>query len=449
MNVNPLNPMGPMQGLDWSGNDLPPQPMNLANSPPQSPPATSPGQPMPRPAAQPSAPQQQQAPAQAAPGSDAWLQQRIADLDSQIKQLSDVANKQTGVASQRAQEFQSSLNESPTAPAQESFNQQMPQPNAQEMMKSAPLLAVFAALGGKLTRMSGLTMIKATTGMIDGQIAGNQKAYQDAKATYDNEYQKFQDRQKQKLQVYKDQLEAWRDTYSGREKSWLIANAAVGDTINQAKSLQTNEVSILRAWAAMKGQEKKQQAAQQKQADDFKWFKAGEPAEANARKIEATLPRLEMADDTIKKIRDQLPALIADLKKALGPAASTPATIGDLIKKYGSDPRVGEFVARVNALKTALIGIEGSSNMRSNQFLQTIFSKTAPDLFNQPASQVAEATRIDAGMINSAYTKAKSELASQKQRVELSRSHVRGLSSREEPDEGGDVFSQADAIIGK
>jgi hypothetical protein len=444
MNVDPLNPMG--GSIDWSNPPPPPS----AGLQPAPPPATSPGQPTPRPGLQPTAPSAQKTPQTPAPPSTditAQLQQEIDASKAKTAQLDQLLQQQQAQQTQASQQFQSALADRPAAPAPETFNQQLPQPDAQQMMKTAPLLTVLAALGGKLTKMSGLTMIKATNAMISGQIAGNQQAYQDAKKTYDAEWEKFQDRQKQKLQIYKDQLEAWKDTYTGREKAWIIANQAVGDTITQAKNVQTHEDAILRAQVSLMQKKK----AQQQQADDLKWFKAGETSDANARKIEATIPRLEMADETIKKVQKELPALIADLKKSLGPAATTNETIGNLIKKYSSDPRVGEFVARVNALKTALIGIEasGAGTMRSNQFIQQIFAKTAPDLFSQSAAQIQEATSIDAKMINSAYTKAKDELSREKSRAEFARGRVKGLQSGETSDEGGDIFSQADEIIGK
>ena len=365
-------------------------------------------------------------------------------IDAQLQQTL-AAQKQT--EQQKAASYDAALADQPQMPAQEQFNQQQPIPDHEAFAKTAPLLTIFAALGGKLTKMSGLTMLKATNAMIAGTISGNQEAYTQAKKVYDDEYAKFAERQKQKMQIYKDQLTAWKDTYQGREKSWQIASSAVGDTLTQLKDVQTNETSILRAQAQLM----KEKKAQAKQADDLKWFKAGETADTNYRKVEATIPRLEMADETISNVKAELPALLADLKKALGKNATAPVPLGDLLKKYGDDPRVGQLVARINALKTALIGIEssGAGSMRSNQFIQQIFAKTAPDVFNNPASQIMEATDIDAKMIHSAYTKAKGDLDREKARAEFARGKVRGLPSGETPDEGGDIFSAADAIIGK
>jgi len=378
-NVDPLNPMG---GFDWSN----PEPTPSLGMPPP-PPAVAPGAPNVRPAAQPAAtapkPGQAPPPAQAPVSIEDQLQKLLAEQENIKQQANSLLATQRATADQRGQDVQATMAERPQAPAQETFNQQQPMPDHEQFAKTAPLLTILAALGGKLTKMSGLTMLKATNAMIAGTMSGSQEAYTQAKKVYDDEYAKFAERQKQKIAIYKDQLEAWKDTYQGREKAWTIASNAVGDTLTQIKDVQTSEVSILRAQAQMM----KEKKAQQQQAKDRdkdiviqNWQKAG-----------ASYAKLSTAKQALDNAYILLPKVLEKYRndKNEGLASPVPKPISQWLISTG-DTDVQRFSAFLTDAKPMLAALETSgTGSRSNMLLQQMISDTVPrDVFSKGPAEI-------------------------------------------------------------
>jgi len=323
-------------------------------------------------------------------------------------------------------------------PAEQPFDQQQPMQDVQPLMRSAPLLIAITALGGHAARQSGLTMLNATNAMFKGAMAGNTEAYEGAKKLYDEAYQKHMEREKMRAKVYADVVKAAGNMVNADQMALEIADKAVGD----ARADYKNAADVYRAQLSANARLAAMKKQASTQAANARWFAQSENAEKQVRSIEQSKTRIDTANKVVQDMARDWPSLMKDLKAAFGPQGTTPVPISELIKKYGSDPRVGEFISRINTLKSALVVMEsaGAGSIRSNQFIQQIFAKTAPDLLNMPASQVSEQIKIDQGMLGQFKGNLDRELQIAKGQAAFARKQLPGLSESisAEGDSGGE-----------
>ena len=323
-------------------------------------------------------------------------------------------------------------------PQSEPFTMTEPQQNAQMVLQSAPLLIGLTALGGRLTHQTGLTMLKSTDAMFKGAVQGNQEAYDNAKAAYDQNFKKYLDREKQRAQVYKDVMAAMGDVVGADETALRIADKAVGDERANYKNAADQYAASMRATLQLASRK----AAQQRSADSIKWFNASGKERDFINKVENEMPRLHTAYDTLLQSSAMWPKMVEKFQKEYGPNAVTPENVSSFIRKYEDDPEIGKFVSNINQIKSALVVIEAGSGMRSNQFVQTIFAKTAPDLFNMPASQITQQLKTDTKMVGEAVRNKDNILKSARARLAFANSKVPGL-----PDEAGDVGDTSELSV--
>jgi hypothetical protein len=80
-----------------------------------------------------------------------------------------------------------------------------------EIMQQMPYLVAMTAIGGALTKQSGLAMLSGLNGMLQGANKGDQEGYDQAWKRYEAEYQKQKDRQTEQQAIYKMYLDAYAD----------------------------------------------------------------------------------------------------------------------------------------------------------------------------------------------------------------------------------------------
>lgn len=109
-----------------------------------------------------------------------------------------------------------------------------------QSMHVAPLLAVLTAIGGAATRASGLQMLAATNGIVQGVNAGNEQAYQAAVDKWKLGYEKFQQQAKLQEQHYNLMLKAYSGRADAEEKAALAAERMAGNIrSDEQKKLMT------------------------------------------------------------------------------------------------------------------------------------------------------------------------------------------------------------------
>lgn len=121
------------------------------------------------------------------------------------------------------------------SPAPPVFSPELP-------MKTAPLALLLAAMGGKATSASGLTMLRSSNAMLQGFTEGNVEGYQRAYQTYRDEYSQWADKQKLKDQIFRDLRDAYKGRVDGDRRALEIAEKAVGDArIDYSRALSYHE----------------------------------------------------------------------------------------------------------------------------------------------------------------------------------------------------------------
>lgn len=110
----------------------------------------------------------------------------------------------------------------------------------------APLLIGLAALGGKATGLSAVSMLGATNGMVEGLIKGNEEKYREQKAAYDQSYSQWLDKWKQQQQIYNEMRQVYKGRVDADLKALQFARQVTGDnakvTQNDVKNHQQAEI---------------------------------------------------------------------------------------------------------------------------------------------------------------------------------------------------------------
>jgi len=126
------------------------------------------------------------------------------------------------------------LSEQPPAPPQQTSN---------PLQRMAPLL-LMAAFGGKLTQLDAGAMLAATTGTVQGYLAGNQQAYENAQKAYADAYERFKDRQEQQLKIFEEMKKAYAGRPDADLKALQAAHDMTGDEIKVSQQLLETQEHI-------------------------------------------------------------------------------------------------------------------------------------------------------------------------------------------------------------
>ena len=93
----------------------------------------------------------------------------------------------------------------------------------------APLLSILSAVGGKMTRASGLQMLAAQNGIVQGLNQGNEEAYQAARQQWKDGFDKYTAQVKMQEQYYNLMLKAYGGRADAEEKAALAAERMSGN----------------------------------------------------------------------------------------------------------------------------------------------------------------------------------------------------------------------------
>lgn len=112
-------------------------------------------------------------------------------------------------------------------------------------MHIAPMLAILSAVGGKMARTSGLQMLAATTGAVQGLNQGNEQAYAAAMDQWKAGFSKFQAETKMQQQYYTQMLKAYGGRADAEEKAAAAAERMSGNIrTDEQKKLATAAQAI-------------------------------------------------------------------------------------------------------------------------------------------------------------------------------------------------------------
>ena len=93
----------------------------------------------------------------------------------------------------------------------------------------APLLSILSAVGGKMTRASGLQMLAAQTGIVQGVNQGNEQAYQDARQKWKDGLDAFMEQSKMQQQYFQLMTKAYGGRADAEEKAALASERMAGN----------------------------------------------------------------------------------------------------------------------------------------------------------------------------------------------------------------------------
>jgi len=101
-----------------------------------------------------------------------------------------------------------------------------PRPDAKDFsVKTSPYLMMFTALAGKLGKISGLGMLKAQTGMLQGINSGNKQAYDEAVKSWKDHYDMA-------TNEHQNMQQAWLNNMKARAGQYQAKELAAQDTLD-------------------------------------------------------------------------------------------------------------------------------------------------------------------------------------------------------------------------
>jgi len=116
-------------------------------------------------------------------------------------------------------------------------------------MKTAPLVAMMAALGGKAAGLSGEEMLGALNGMMSGFNAGSAQNYQEALARWQAGLKQLKERNAEQLEMYKLMLDAYQGRIDAAQKARDFALSMTGDAISAKEAAVKDSIDIFSARA--------------------------------------------------------------------------------------------------------------------------------------------------------------------------------------------------------
>lgn len=99
-------------------------------------------------------------------------------------------------------------------------------------MHAMPLLAMLSALGGKATRASGLQMLGALNGVVEGVTQGAENKYNDAMTQWKNTYDAYMLHAKDMQAIFEKTAEAYGGRADAREKAADFTRRILDDRLN-------------------------------------------------------------------------------------------------------------------------------------------------------------------------------------------------------------------------
>lgn len=137
---------------------------------------------------------------------------------AQIDRLYGSAQQQQKAAGDTAKRLESLQADQASSLANAQPPQEL-QKQANPLSRLAPLLLI-SAFGGKVAKLNASAMLGATTGTIQGFLAGNQEKYQEQHQAYEDAYKRYMDHMAQIDKVYQTYEEAYKGRLDYQQKAW-------------------------------------------------------------------------------------------------------------------------------------------------------------------------------------------------------------------------------------
>lgn len=231
----------------------------------------------------------------------------------------DPLEKSTGAAANTAlQDYQGTVANVPPPPVQSPFLEQPVQDHFAETQKVMPFLFAMAALGGRATKASGMTMLGSMTGMQKGLIQGNQEAYEQSRQKYEDAYRKWREDWESKRDTYEMYLKAYQPRIDASKIAWEKAEK-VHDDVSMAKAKAYGDA---KTWASLSAKFEQAHTAATN-AETNKVFKEAkipidqENADAHRLSAEKSGQRDAKKDEQKKKVVGSVLEQLDQMDKAL------------------------------------------------------------------------------------------------------------------------------------
>jgi hypothetical protein len=307
----------------------------------------------------------------------------LADMRTQRGVLSEQAPKDR----EATDEYSQWMKDNPP-PQPFSFHEEAPH-YADFAKQTSPLLMILTAIGGKAMGVSGMGMLGAMTGMVEGTAAGN-------KERYDAAYQEYQDHYKRQREEYAN-LTEYYDQMMKYKKGQFGAEQEVSR--NALEMIGADEKNLTSALNVKKALDKTQADLQKRSMElerlrfqsDAKYSKAGDDAIRGAQSASSNIPKLSEALDDIQKAYNLLPSLEAQFTRENGnsPVYAPEAWNKWLTSQTGSSEQQ-QFVQYMRLAKPLLATLEtGGPGQRSNMMIQKLVSDSATlDVFSRTPDEI-------------------------------------------------------------
>lgn len=277
------------------------------------------------------------------------------------------------------------------------FNQTPPQTTmTPQIMQSMAPLMIFTALGGAFTKQSGMTMLGAMNGMVQGINKGDEEGRERAWQQYQDTYQKWKDKVEESHRIYEEHKAALGDTVFADQAAQKFALQMRGDEVaqQQFRAGQINKEKQLLIQQQIAHDKIK--ATMQKQATWTNKLKAVEDLE----KVEGSFPVLQSADQAFESATESFKRVRDKYKKSKY-GAIAPQSASDLMTALGNDPDVQNFQAQMGQLKSILVQVKSSlgSNARMSVYLEQMYNKGVPDFWSMSDNQIASLLTSEKNLI--------------------------------------------------
>jgi hypothetical protein len=372
-----------------------------------------------------------------APQVQAAEQQEQATGGRAVEAQEDVsleAARQAGELSQVDPEIQKWVDSTPTRQAVYASS-----------MHAAPVLAILMAIGGKVTKQSGQTMLAAQTGMVQGLNEGSEKKYNDAVEKWKAGFQALQDHQARMMEAHRLMLTAYQGRADAYQKAAEAARRMTGDILDKEQRKVSETTDLWKAqsegWYRLQkvnqanralaekvkgssdqspqgwSQENIDYYARQQLAGDMTWrvgLSRTKEGSQIIRAVDKRVPELAKmsgltpeAASTTKDIRKSIDSALTDRQKYVAAGTQFVANFqkqADLVEKYlapgvgGSAPVFNRWIqagrksvegdADVTNLDTAIRGLAREhqrivTGVTSNSQLHVQAQETADELLNR------------------------------------------------------------------
>jgi hypothetical protein len=114
-------------------------------------------------------------------------------------------------------------------------------------MQMAPMLAIFTALGGRATHLTGLQLLSAQTGIVQGLNEGAKDKYNAAMEQWKMGWEALQAHQRMENEYYRLMLDAYGGRADAEEKAAFAAEKMMGNMRTEEQRRQTTAIQAYRA----------------------------------------------------------------------------------------------------------------------------------------------------------------------------------------------------------